>query len=203
MTVFHSERLVVRHVRHDLEDLHANWGWLVALGVALAALGVIALGSLAFATLASVIAIAILMIAGGVVEVIGAFSSRGWSGFFLHLIFGILLIVVGALFFRMPADAVASMTLLLACLLLAGGAFRIATALIYRFTTWGWELASGVIELVLGLLIWAQWPASSLWTIGLFVGIALIFSGVNWVALGMALRARGLSHHGLHADALA
>ena len=52
----------------------------------------------------------------------------------------------------------------------------------------GWPLASGVIDLMLGVLIWLEWPASGLWVIGLFVGISLLFRGFNWIALGLALR---------------
>ena len=42
--------------------------------------------------------------------------------------------------------------------------------------------------MTLGVLIWKGWPASSLWVIGLFVGINLICRGFNWIALGLALR---------------
>ena len=42
--------------------------------------------------------------------------------------------------------------------------------------------------MVLGVMIWQQWPASALWVIGLFVGISLLFRGANWIGLGLALR---------------
>ena len=87
----------------------------------------------------------------------------------------------------MPADALLALTLLLACLLLAGGIFKVVAALTYRFGAWGWPLASGVIDLTLGVMIWLEWPASALWVIGLFVGISLVFRGVNWIGLGLAL----------------
>src|SRR5690606_13872362 len=144
-------------------------------------------GATVIATLATAFAIGLLMIFGGIVETIGAIWARGWSGFLLHLLSGILLIVVGVLFLRAPVDAVLAMTLLLACLLLAGGAFRIIAAFLYRFASWGWEVLGGVIDLFLGLLIWTLWPASALWTIGIFLGVALIFHGVNWIALGATM----------------
>jgi uncharacterized membrane protein HdeD (DUF308 family) len=49
-------------------------------------------------------------------------------------------------------------------------------------------LAGGIIDLILGVLIWQEWPASALWVISLFVGIDLLFRGINWIALGVALR---------------
>jgi len=45
------------------------------------------------------------------------------------------------------------------------------------FPHWGWTLAGGAINLILGILIWQQWPEAALWVIGLFVGIDLIFTG--------------------------
>ena len=146
--------------------------------------------------------IGILLLLGGIAEMVGAFWCRGWSGFFLHLLSGVLSIVVGVLFLRAPVDALLALTLLLACLLLVGGIFKIVAALSYRFGAWGWSLASGIIDVVLGVMIWQEWPASALWVIGLFLGISLVFRGINWIGLGLALRAiprpvrvmEGISH---------
>jgi uncharacterized membrane protein HdeD (DUF308 family) len=49
--------------------------------------------------------------------------------------------------------------------------------------------ADGIITFVLGMLVLAQWPASGLWVIGLFIGIDLIFYGAAWMALALGLRA--------------
>ncbi len=72
---------------------------------------------------------------------------------------------------------------------MVGGIFKIVAALSYRFAAWGWSLAGGIIDVILGVMIWQEWPASGLWVIGLFVGINLLFRGVNWIALGLALLA--------------
>jgi uncharacterized membrane protein HdeD (DUF308 family) len=112
------------------------------------------------------------------------------SGVFLHLFSGVLSIVVGVLFLGAPVDALLALTLLLACLLIAGGAVKVAVAIIYRFAGWGWPLLSGIIDLVLGVMIWMEWPASALWVLGLFVGISLVFRGFNWIGLAVALRDR-------------
>lgn len=141
------------HLRHDLETLRGDWGWFAALGVALLILGIIALGSLVVASLATAIAIGALLLIGGAAEAVGAFWVRAWSGFFLHLLSGVLSIVVGVLFLAAPVNALLALTLLLAVLLLVGGIFNIVAALSYRFTGWGWLLARGVIDVVLGLLL--------------------------------------------------
>ena len=56
--------------------------------------------------------------------------------------------------------------------------------------SWGWLLASGILSVLLGVLIWAQWPASGLWVIGLLVGIQLLFTGWSLVMLALAARRR-------------
>ena len=71
---------------------------------------------------------------------------------------------------------------------MVGGIFKIIAALSYRFAGWGWPLVGGVIDVILGVMSWQQWPSSALWVIGLFVGISLLFRGLNWIGLGLALR---------------
>jgi uncharacterized membrane protein HdeD (DUF308 family) len=57
-----------------------------------------------------------------------------------------------------------------------------------RETPWIWVLLSGVITLLLGLLILAHWPVSSLYILGVFLGIDLIMAGAAWIGLGFGLR---------------
>ncbi len=177
-----------RELRHELDALRGNWFWFVILGVLLVVLGTVALGSLVIASLAAAVAIGLLLLIGGVGEAAGAFWCRGWSGIFLHLLSGVLSIVVGLIFLRAPVGALAALTLLAACFLMVSGIFKIVAALSYRFAAWGWSLVGGVVDVILGVLIWYEWPASALWVIGLFVGINLLFRGFNWIALGIALR---------------
>jgi uncharacterized membrane protein HdeD (DUF308 family) len=176
-------------LRHEIEALGNNWLWFVVLGAALVALGSVALSSVVVASIVSTVAIGVVMIAAGAGEVVGAFWVRYWSGFFLHLLSGILTGVVGLLLLKAPIQGTATLTLLIASFLLVGGIFGIVTAISYRFAAWGWPVLGGLVDILLGLLILAEWPASSLWVIGTFVGINLIFRGVNWVALGLAVKA--------------
>jgi uncharacterized membrane protein HdeD (DUF308 family) len=175
-------------LRHELEALRGNWLWFVILGIALIVLGSIVLGYPLIGSLAVEMTLGILLMIAGVGEAVGAFWVRRWSGFFLHLLSGILSFVVGVLFLDRPLGGLAALTLLVAVFLLVGGIFKIVAAMSYRFAHWGWPLLSGVIDVVLGLLIWRQYPESALWVIGLFLGINLIFRGVNWIGLGLALK---------------
>jgi uncharacterized membrane protein HdeD (DUF308 family) len=182
------ERPLLSELRHGVDALRGNWLWFVLLGIALLVLGFVAVGSAVVASLATAVTLGVLILLGGIGESIGAFWCRCWSGFFLHLLAGVLSIVVGLLFLRAPIDALLALTLLVACFLMVEGIFTIVAALSYRFGAWGWALAAGIVDLILGVMIWHWLPESALRVIGLFVGINLVFRGVNWIVLGLALR---------------
>src|SRR4051794_40082827 len=92
-------------LHHGLNELRTSCLWFVVLGGVLITLGFIALGAVVVASLATVMVIGWLMLFSGVAETIGAFWSWRWSGFFLHLLSGVLSIVVGVMFLRAPIGA--------------------------------------------------------------------------------------------------
>lgn len=178
----------------DVEPLRAKWGWIVALGAVYLVAGFVALGSVLLATVVSVFLVGIMMIIAGVAEVISAFEVRGWGKFLLWLLLGALYIIAGLVTFQNPLLAAAVLTLILGVALVASGIMRIILAFsVQREAPWIWVLLSGVITLVLGALILARWPVSSLYILGLFLGIDLIFAGAGWVGLGFSLRRRSTS----------
>ena len=178
----------------DVEPLRAKWGWIVALGVVYLVAGFVALGSVLLATVVSVFLVGIMMIIAGVAEVISAFEVRGWGKFLLWALLGILYIIAGLVTFQNPLLAAAVLTLVLGVALVASGIMRIILAFsVQREAHWIWVLLSGAITLLLGALILARWPVSSLYILGLFLGIDLIIAGASWVGLGLGLRQRSPS----------
>jgi uncharacterized membrane protein HdeD (DUF308 family) len=74
-------------------------------------------------------------------------------------------------------------------LLVAQGIFRIVGSFQFRHVAaWGWVLVGGLLSLILGLMIYYQWPYSGLWILGLFLGIDLVFAGWSMVMLAFASR---------------
>jgi uncharacterized membrane protein HdeD (DUF308 family) len=173
----------------DTAPLRAKWGWIVALGVIYLLTGFIALGSVVMATVASVLVVGVMMIIAGVAEVFSAFQIKSWGRFLLWALLGVLYIVAGFVTFENPLLAAALLTLILGASLVASGIMRIILAFsMKRETPWIWVLLSSVITLLLGLLILAHWPVSSLYILGLFLGIDLIMAGTAWIGLGFGLR---------------
>jgi uncharacterized membrane protein HdeD (DUF308 family) len=175
-------------VANPPEALREIWAFLAGMGVALMVLGAVAIGSSFIATLATVLVFGILLLLGALFQVVTALWGRSWRGFFLHLLAGVLYLVVGVFMIDYPVETALGVTLLVAVGLLSSGILRIVVSVIERFDGWGWMLLSGVVSLLLGAAIWRQWPLSGLWVIGLFVGIELLFSGLSWVMLGLAVR---------------
>jgi uncharacterized membrane protein HdeD (DUF308 family) len=87
-----------------------------------------------------------------------------------------------------PTAAAVGLTFMIAVLLLLGGSFRLAVAITTKFHHRIWLFFHGLINLVLGFIILADWPLSGLWVIGLFIGIDMIFNGWELIVLGLMAR---------------
>jgi uncharacterized membrane protein HdeD (DUF308 family) len=172
-----------------IEPLRVKWGWIVTLGVVYLVTGLIALGSVIMATVASVLVVGVMMIVAGVAEVINAFQVKGWGKFLLWLLLGALYIVAGFVTFENPLLAAAVLTLVLGATLVASGVMRIVLAFgMKQEMPWIWVALSGLITLLIGLIILAHWPVSSLFVLGLFLGIDLVMAGAGWIGIGLNLR---------------
>ncbi|AWM78804.1 hypothetical protein HYN04_09380 [Phenylobacterium parvum] len=177
-------------VLRGLEALRGASGWVIGVGAVLIVLGVLALGSQAFATLATVTLVGVAMCLAGLVEIVHGFRQRGTGRAPFWVLLGALYLVCGILVLRNPTLAAGVLTLMLGAGLAASGIVRIALAFQVRQVTdaWGWLAASGAATLLLGLVVLLQWPASSLTILGLLLGIDLLFAGFGWVRVGLGLR---------------
>jgi uncharacterized membrane protein HdeD (DUF308 family) len=172
-----------------LAPLRAKWGWIVALGVVYLVAGFIALGSVVAATAASVLVVGVMMIIAGVFEVISAFQVKTWGKFILWLLLGVLYIVAGFVAFDNPFLTAVWLTLILGAALVASGIMRIYLGFNMKAgSPWIWVVVSGLITLVLGLIILAHWPFSAVYTLGIFLGVDLVFAGASWIGLGLGLK---------------
>ena len=139
-------------------------------------------------TVFSVIMLGWLLIIGGVTSIFHAFVERQWGGFIIDLLTGLLYAVVGFMMISNPAETAVTLTLVISMFLLVSGAFRIVESLVGSLPHRGWVLFNGVITLLLGIMIWRQWPLSGLWVIGLFVGIEMLLYGWSLVMLALAAK---------------
>jgi uncharacterized membrane protein HdeD (DUF308 family) len=170
-----------------IEEVRKHRTWFFVWGIVLMVLGLIAIGSSVLATLLSVIFLGWILILSGLFAVIHGLMRRQWHGHVLNLLAGVLYVVAGFMMISYPAMAAITLTLLIAMLLIAAGAFRLFVAFSLPLHHRGWLVLNGVVGIVLGILIWSAWPVSGLWVIGLFIGIDLLFDG--WTEMMLALAA--------------
>src|SRR6516165_5680357 len=93
-----------------LEPLRAKRGWIIGLGIVYVIAGLISLGSIVTATIATVFVVGIMMLIAGVAEVVHAFQIKTWGRFLLWLLLGALYIIAGFLTFENPLFAAALLT---------------------------------------------------------------------------------------------
>jgi uncharacterized membrane protein HdeD (DUF308 family) len=172
-----------------LEALRGRWGWIVGIGVLLLVFGMVALGSVVTATVASVWTVGLMMILSGASEMAHGFAMKTWGKSILWIILGLLYGLAGVFTFMNPLLAAGVLTLLLGAGLVASGIVRIILAFQMKSCQpWIWVVLSGLVTVLLGGMILAHWPASSLYVLGIFLGIDLVFAGVSWIMMGLALR---------------
>jgi len=164
------------------------WGWFLAFGIGLMVLGIAAVVRAMTATIVSMLFFGWLLVFACGIEIAQAIVVGHWAGFFHHLLAAILFGVVGVLIVSRPLLSAEVATVVIAVFFLIGGLFELVGSLWVALPGWGWQVADGLITFVLGILVLAQWPASGLWVIGLFIGIDLIFYGAAWIALAAGLR---------------
>jgi uncharacterized membrane protein HdeD (DUF308 family) len=185
MTIGNVQSLDIQ-ISHELARY---WIWFFAFGLGLIVLGVAAVVRSIAATIVSMLFFGWLLLFACGIEIAQALLVGHWVGFFHHLLAAILFGVTGILLVARPLLAAEATTMLIAVFFLVGGLFQILGSAWVALPGWGWQVADGLITLLLGILVLAQWPASGLWVIGLFIGIDLIFYGAAWIALAMGLRA--------------
>ncbi len=173
---------------HELHPLRDKWWCFLLLGIAMIVLGTICVVDPLVPSLASVVVLGFMLIAAGISQVVSSFWAGKWSGMLFHLLIGVLYAVVGFMIIDQPVVNMVLLTKFIAIFLIVSGVFRIAAALAVRFHDWGWSLLNGGVTLLLGIIINKQMPEASLWVIGLFIGIELIFNGWAWVMLALGLR---------------
>lgn len=168
--------------------LRRSFGRLAFLGAILAIGGVFGLFYTAFATITSMLLFGWLLLIGGAVGLLHALESRGTGFYWLAVVVAALNIAAGFIIIRHPEEAAAAFTMFAALLFLTGGLFRLVGSVVVRGPQFGWTLFQGAFGILLGLLVLFDWPESSLYVLGTFFSLALLFDGLGLIAMGVGGR---------------
>ena len=163
--------------------------WFLALGILFLLAGLFALAMPMVSTLAIAIVISASLIVSGIGQIIHAFMTRTWSGFFIQLLMGVIVLVGGAALYFFPLAGVLALTLMVAAIFVAKGIAQIGLGFQVRpYDGWGWIVAAGAVSLLVGLMIFANFPFSGISTLGILAGISLAFTGWSYIAIALAAR---------------
>ncbi len=168
------------------ESIQKSSGLIIATGILLLLLGVFVMGSPLVAGLSLALMVGIMLIFGGIGQMCFAFNAgKGLIAFVL----GLLTLVIGIYMVSRPGAALASLTLFLAMYLIISGTFEVMLSFQFRpIRGWWWAMFSGVVSMLLGFMIWNQFPLSGAWAIGVLIGVRLFFNGLTILMLGLASR---------------
>lgn len=161
------------------------------IGVLLIVLGFAAIALPVISTIFVETWAAIILISAGAAKLVYAFQSRNSGGFIWKVLLSVLYVATGVMLFIYPSTGILTLTLLLGSFLLTEGVFELILAFRLRpQPSWKWVLGDGIITLVLGAMIWFQWPFNAPWLLGTLVGVSVLFTGISRVM--MALNGRDL-----------
>ena len=170
--------------------IHTHWKLFLVQGIVMMVLGFLAVAEPNVATLAVTLFVGWLFLIAGVFRAALAWHSRQMPGFAWAMLTALLSMVLGLILILRPLAGVLTLTMVLVAFFIVEGIASILGAIQHRqhLRSWVWVLFSGVVDLLLAFLIWAGWPSSADWAIGLLVGINMLFFGLSLVMTALAAR---------------
>jgi uncharacterized membrane protein HdeD (DUF308 family) len=156
------------------------------VGALLIVLGIAAIALPVVSTIFVETWFALILVSAGAAKLVYAFQTRDSGGFLWKVLLSILYTATGVMLFINPYTGILTLTLLLGSFLLTEGVFELILAFRLRpQKNWLWVLGDGIITLLLGGMIWFQWPFDAPWLLGTLVGASVLFTGISRVMLAL------------------
>ena len=172
-----------------LDGIRENASLAVTAGIVLVIMGLLALGSPLVAGLSITIMVGILLTIGGISECALAFKASAFGRALSMFIVGLLMAVAGLYMVTQPAAGLISLTMILVFYLVVTGVFELVIALqVKPADGWGLLMANAIVTLLLGIMLWRQFPLSGVWAIGILFGIKMVFSGWALIFIGRSVK---------------
>ena len=179
--------------RRMAATIHAHWKLVLAQGILLMVFGLLAVAMPNIATLGVEIFVGWLFFIAGIFRAVSVWHARQMPGFGWSMLSALLAVLLGLILIARPLAGVLTLTMVLIAFFVLEGITAIVVAVQHRehLRSWGWVLFSGIVDLLLAYLIWAGWPNSTDWAIGLLVGINMAFLGLSLLMTALAARLMG------------
>ena len=195
----HSDRVPEAATR----SIHDHWILFAIEGAALILLGLLAIVIPSIASANVTVVLGWLFLVSGTLGLATTYWARQAPGFWWSLVSALLAIVVGVVLIAnksqdlyggligWPFEKAGPLRLILVLFFLVEGGASIMFAIEHRrhfSRRWAFMFASGVVDILLASIIIFALPGTSAWTLGLLVGINMIFGGSALIAIGMHAR---------------
>jgi len=174
----------------ELTDAVASGGKnMTVYGVITIILGMLALMAPGLTGLSITFFVGILVLGGGIVRMIWAFQAGSFGKGVLMFAIGALTLLCGIALVANPLLAAGMLTVMVAIYLILDGIVEIAGGFQLRPKPGsGWMIFGGIVSILLGFMIWGQFPLSGPYALGILLGIKLFFVGLIMVTGGSTLR---------------
>jgi uncharacterized membrane protein HdeD (DUF308 family) len=162
---------------------------MTVFGVLAIILGFLTIAMPALVGTSVLIILGVLVLAAGIVRIVWAFNSGTVGKGILTFAIGLLTVLCGVSLIANPLFASGLLSILLPVYLIVDGLVEIVAGLKRKpGAGWGWFLAGGIVSILLGVMLWKQFPLSGIWAIGVLLGIKLCFIGLIMITAGTTVR---------------
>ena len=172
-----------------IAGIRKNAGLTVVSGVILLIAGTLAILSPFVAGVSITIMVGAMLAISGIGQCFLAFKAGAFGRGLMIFVVGLLMTITGFYIMNQPIAGLATLTIILMSYLLVTGALEIIVAFQLKPAGgWGVELFNGIVTLLLGIMLWRQFPLSGAWAIGILFGIKMIFSGWAFIFIGRGVK---------------
>ncbi|HEX7798634.1 MAG TPA: DUF308 domain-containing protein [Vicinamibacterales bacterium] len=170
-------------------DVKTATSWSMALGVLMIIAGILAIAAPYYAGLTVTAVVGWLLLISAVLHLVYAFRGGGATAVIWEILLAAAYGLIGIYVLRNLGIGLASLTFAIAFFLFVEAILELALSYQLRTESGaGWILVDGIITMILAFLIWANWPNSSVWAVGVIVGVSMLFSGIVRVMITSNIR---------------
>lgn len=164
----------------------ARYWWVVlVVGIAFVIFGTVMLFDVAAGATVIAVIVGAFLIFDGLVEVIS--GGRGAGSRALAIVLGLVLVVGGVVVIAWPGVTFLAIAIILGITMVVGGVGRFVASLWLRDPGWGWRLALGALEGIVGVAI-LVWPDATAYVILLLIGFYAILAGILQIVLAFQIK---------------
>jgi len=166
---------------------HSTWS--IFIGIVTAALGIFLIVYPLAAAAITTVLLGWVLIFVGLAQFVFALHSQLIGNFLWKALCGLLYGVCGVALAFFPIASATALTAVLGTLLLIQAGLQTAPAFQWRpLDVWEWLLADAAASLLLGILVLVRWPSSSVWAIGMLLGVSVLMSGMSRIMVATKIR---------------